>query len=183
MAHVFSIERACDEHASAIRRMAALWWYGVQKNAGADAHSICDALAITHERELQALSQTISMAHSIAVKARLNAHAPYSKFLVGCAIIDEAGSIHAGCNVENVSYGLTQCAERAAVTAAVSSGTVALVVAVLVADTEEPITPCGACRQVLAEFGRDIIVISHTLTNKRAVYVVDELLPAAFTKW
>lgn len=183
MTSAFAIERSCDEHSSAIKRMAALWTYEVCKEASGDVHAKCEELAVERARELRAMTETIDMAFALAVKTRLNAHAPYSKFLVGCAVIDEAGSIHVGCNVENVSYGLTQCAERAAVTAAVSSGNVALVLAILVADTEEPVTPCGACRQVLAEFGRDIVVVSYTLTNKRAVYVVDELLPSAFTKW
>lgn len=146
-------------------------------------HAGCEALMQKHTHELLAFAQTMDMAYSVAVNVRLNAHAPYSKFLVGCAVIDESGSIHVGCNVENVSLGLTQCAERAAITAAVASGNGALVAAILVTDTKEPLTPCGACRQVMAEFGRSMIVCARTMGQERALYVVDDLLPSAFTSW
>ena len=184
MANPFCVERACDEQASLIKRMAALWMYREQYATGAVlANAACETLMQNHAHELLAFERTIDMAYSLAVKVRLNAHAPYSKFLVGCAVIDEAGSIHIGCNVENASFGLTQCAERAAITAAVASGSVKLVAAVLVTDTKEPVTPCGACRQVMSEFGLDMIVISRTMDHARSLYVVGELLPSAFTSW
>lgn len=184
MAIPFCVQRACDEQAALIKRMAALWMYREQCAVGEVlTHSGCEALMQKHTHELLAFAQTMDMAYSVAVNVRLNAYAPYSKFLVGCVVIDESGSLHVGCNVENVSFGLTQCAERAAITAAVASGNVALVAAVLVTDTKEPITPCGACRQVMAEFGRDMVVYSRTMSNERALYVVDELLPSAFTSW
>lgn len=184
MANPFCVERACDEHVSLIKRIAALWMYRELCATGSVlTHAACEARLQTHTHELLAFGATLDMAYSLAVKVRLNAHAPYSRFLVGCAVIDEAGSIHLGCNVENASLGLTQCAERAAVTAAVAAGNVGLVAAVLVADTKEPIAPCGACRQVMAEFGGDIIIVSRTIGEQRALYVVDELLPSAFTSW
>lgn len=86
-----------------------------------------------------------------AVRAR--AHAPYSKFLVGAAVLDEKGRVHVGCNVENASYGLTICAERNAVAAAVAAGARAVRAVAVVTSMGPEGTPCGACRQVLAELG------------------------------
>jgi cytidine deaminase len=82
---------------------------------------------------------------------RRNAHAPYSRFLVGAAVADERGRIHVGCNVENASYGLTVCAERNAVAAAVAAGARRIAAAAVVTGARPPASPCGACRQVLAE--------------------------------
>ena len=180
----FCVQRACDEQASLIKRVAALWMY--RELCATDVvltHARCDELLQQHSHELLAFAQTVDMAYSLAVNVRLNAHAPYSKFLVGCAVIDEAGSIHVGCNVENASLGLTQCAERAAITTSVASGNVNIVAVVIVADTTTPVAPCGACRQVMVEFGTDIIVCSRTTSNDQTLYVVDELLPSAFTSW
>lgn len=84
--------------------------------------------------------------------ARDNAYAPYSKFKVGAAVETVDGEIFTGCNIENASYGLTCCAERNAVFAAVCSGVRRFKTLCVVADTDEPVAPCGACRQVLAEF-------------------------------
>jgi cytidine deaminase len=87
---------------------------------------------------------------------RRRAHAPYSRFTVGAAVLDDAGRIHAGCNVENASYGLTICAERNAVAAAVAAGARSLrAVAIVTRERRPAATPCGACRQVLAEFADD----------------------------
>ena len=90
-----------------------------------------------------------------AGSVRKRAHAPYSKFAVGAAILDGDGQIHLGCNVENASYGLSVCAERHAVGCAVAAGSSRFVAIAVVADTTPPTSPCGACRQVLAEFGLD----------------------------
>ena len=87
-----------------------------------------------------------------AQAARDNAYAPYSKFKVGAAVETVDGEIFTGCNIENASYGLTCCAERNAVFAAVCSGVRRFKTLCVVADTDEPVAPCGACRQVLAEF-------------------------------
>src|SRR5260221_11235711 len=84
--------------------------------------------------------------------AREQAYAPYSRFAVGAALLSESGEVHRGCNVENVSFGLTICAERNAVTAALQSGCRMFSCIAIVADTESPVVPCGACRQFLAEF-------------------------------
>jgi cytidine deaminase len=86
---------------------------------------------------------------------RKRAHAPYSRFAVGAAVMDERGRTHVGCNVENASYGLTVCAERNAVAAAVAAGARRIVAAAVVTAARPPASPCGACRQVLAELGGD----------------------------
>jgi len=87
-----------------------------------------------------------------AQAVRQRAHAPYSNFKVGSAILDSDGAVHTGCNVENASYGLSVCAERHAIGAAVAAGSSELIAVAVVADTTPPTTPCGACRQVMVEF-------------------------------
>jgi cytidine deaminase len=116
-----------------------------------------------------------------ATSVRTKAWAPYSSFRVGCALVDARGGIHIGCNVESASYGLTQCAERAAVTAATAAGTRDIVQCVIVTDTSTPTMPCGACRQVLAECNPMMEVISRTLSGVEHRIVLAELLPHAFT--
>ena len=115
-----------------------------------------------------------------ASEVRQKAHAPYSNFAVGAAILDAGGCVHVGCNVENASYGLSVCAERHAVAAMVSAGGEGIEGLAVVADTSPPTSPCGACRQVLVEFG-DFPVILANLDGERIVTSVGELLPDAFT--
>jgi cytidine deaminase len=115
-----------------------------------------------------------------ASRARKKAYAPYSHFSVGAALLTEDGEIYDGCNVENLSYGLTICAERVAVFSAIAAGSRNFTGLSLVADTPEPITPCGACRQVLYEFSPDLWVISTNLAGQQKMYRLRELLPDAF---
>lgn len=110
-----------------------------------------------------------------------NAYAPYSRFHVGAAVEAEDGSIHIGCNVENASYGLTICAERMAVGAAIAAGKRRLVRVAVASRVEPPATPCGACRQLLAEFGLDMEIIAVGPGSEHR-YTLRALLPEAFTR-
>ena len=111
--------------------------------------------------------------------AQARAYAPYSNFRVGAALESENGDVFTGCNVENASYGLTICAERAAVFAAVQAGARRFRRAVVVSDTDPPAAPCGACRQVLAEFGLDL-KIDGVGPRNTVHWRLSELLPSAF---
>ncbi len=115
-----------------------------------------------------------------ASAVRRKAHAPYSDFCVGSALLDDQGIIYSGCNVENVSYGLSVCAERHAVAAAVADGSRNFRALVVVTDVSPPGSPCGACRQVLAEFG-DFPILLVNPGGERVETSVGELLPMAFT--
>jgi cytidine deaminase len=117
-----------------------------------------------------------------AEAARQRAHAPYSRFQVGAAILCDDGSVVSGCNVENASYGLTVCAERNAIGAMVLGARTPKAVAIVV-DSKVPTPPCGMCRQVLAEFGdAGLEVRSRTPGGQEARWTLGELLPHAFTK-
>ncbi|MBN2201965.1 cytidine deaminase [bacterium] len=124
--------------------------------------------------------KTIDQLVRAASAARAFAYAPYSKFRVGAALLCPDGRMITGCNVENVSYGLTVCAERTAVLKAVSEGARSFDAVAVCADTDEPVTPCGACRQVLAEFNPAMTVICCTPSGTNIVYSLSELLPNAF---
>lgn len=113
--------------------------------------------------------------------ARQRAYAPYSEFRVGAAVLDERGRVHVGCNVENASYGLTICAERNALAAAVAAGARRIRAAVVVTGTVPPAPPCGACRQVLAELASDEAPILTVGSDRKVgAYFLGDLLPARF---
>ncbi len=118
----------------------------------------------------------------VAALARERAYAPYSKYKVGAAIRTKRNKIHSGANVENASYGLSICAERCAVFAAVAAGDTKDydAIAVVVGGDQSP-APCGACRQVLAEFSPETKVVLATTTGLRWTTTLRELLPDAFT--
>lgn len=118
-----------------------------------------------------------------AREARCLAYAPYSNFAVGAVVESRTGELFTGCNVENASYGLTLCAERVALVKALSTGARDLVRVVVIADTDLPIPPCGACRQMIHELmGPDSVVVLANLTGERIVMTASELLPAAFDR-
>ncbi len=113
-----------------------------------------------------------------AVEARGRAYAPYSGFMVGAALLSKGGRVFTGCNVENVSFSLTVCAERTAVFKAVSEGEREF--RALVVYSRTGATPCGACRQVLREFCEDLPVLVVSAAGERRLYRLAELFPAAF---
>jgi cytidine deaminase len=113
--------------------------------------------------------------------ARDNAYAPYSHFKVGAAVRGKSGTIYSGCNVENVSYPQGTCAEAGALAAMVASGETEFVEAVVIADSQHPVPPCGGCRQKLAEFGAGHVKVTlATTAGESRSYTIAELLPGAF---
>ena len=116
-----------------------------------------------------------------AIKARENTYSPYSHFAVGAALLCEDGTLYEGCNIENASYGLTNCAERTAIFKAVSEGHIKFKALAVVADTEGPCAPCGACRQVMAEFKIPLIIMGNLMGNIKMV-TIEEVLPFSFSE-
>ncbi|SDX74977.1 cytidine deaminase [Acetomicrobium thermoterrenum DSM 13490] len=119
----------------------------------------------------------VSKLYDVAMRGRENAYAPYSGFSVGAALLAQSGRIYAGCNVENSSYGLTICAERVALCSAVAQGERVFEMMIICADSIVP--PCGACLQVMAEFG-DMEIISFDMEGKFQRNRLSELLPQSF---
>lgn len=116
-----------------------------------------------------------------AKEAREKAYAPYSNFLVGAAVYAGSHKIYRGCNIENASYGLSNCAERTAIFKAISEGERKIEAIAIIGDTEGPITPCGACRQVMTEFcAPDAKVYLANLHGDTEEWTVGQLLPGAF---
>ena len=117
-----------------------------------------------------------------ARKASQQAYAPYSKFKVGAAILTQSGNVYTGCNVENASYGLCNCAERTAIFNAVAAGEKKLKIACVAIYTPmpEPTAPCGACRQVINEFGPNARIVSTCRGRSVLDTTLDQLLPNAF---
>ncbi|HOE64559.1 MAG TPA: cytidine deaminase [Candidatus Sumerlaeota bacterium] len=111
---------------------------------------------------------------------REHAYAPYSQFKVGSALLSGSGAIYTGCNVENASYGLTVCAERNAIFAAVAAGEREIKAIAIVTQSPEPAAPCGACRQVLIEFAADIPVILENTDGIRRIQSLNALFPMRF---
>lgn len=115
-----------------------------------------------------------------ALEARKQAYVPYSGFQVGAALVS-GGKVYRGCNIENASYGLTNCAERTAVFKAISEGNHKIEAIAVVADTEGPVSPCGACRQVLAEFcDNGTKIYLSNLHGNTVEWTMEQLLPGAF---
>jgi len=117
-----------------------------------------------------------------AEKARKRAYTPYSKFKVGAAVLSANGEIFNGCNIENASFGMSVCAERVAIFKAISEGSTKFEAIAVIGDTDKPCSPCGACRQVISEFGEDIPLIMANLKGDVNIKKIKELLPEAFGK-
>ena len=116
-----------------------------------------------------------------AKEAKSKAYAPYSDFHVGAALVSEAGNLYSGCNVENTSYGLTNCAERTAIFKMVSEGENRIKKILVIGDTEEFLPPCGACRQVIAEFSKpDTVVYMSNKHGEIKEATVADLIPFTF---
>jgi len=124
--------------------------------------------------------ETIERAVAEAIRIRTNAYAPYSNFQVGAALVDGDGNIYTGCNVENASYGLTNCAERVAVGTATTLGRRDIILCVVVTDTPAAVAPCGACRQVLSECNQHMQILCTTPDRNDVWCTLVELLPRAF---
>ncbi|MFB0634852.1 cytidine deaminase [Bacillus rugosus] len=117
-----------------------------------------------------------------AIKARDMAYAPYSKFQVGAALLTKDGKVYRGCNIENAAYSMCNCAERTALFKAVSEGDTEFQMLAVAADTPGPVSPCGACRQVISELcTKDVIVVLTNLQGQIKEMTVEELLPGAFS--
>ena len=117
-----------------------------------------------------------------AAQVRLNAHAPYSNFKVGCAIRSVEGRIYLGCNVENVAYPEGTCAEAGAIAAMIAAGDTRIAEVAVIADSPAPVPPCGGCRQKLAEFGDGGVSITMATTGGSSqVMRIADLLPGQFT--
>lgn len=114
---------------------------------------------------------------SFALEVRLRAYAPYSGFAVGAALLADDGRVFSGCNVENISYGLTICAERVAIGSAVQGGARRFLKLAIASASMQPIVPCGACRQVLAEFAPDLVIVASTITGLIQYFELRHLLP------
>jgi cytidine deaminase len=130
------------------------------------------------------LSLTVEQFMEATMAAREHAYVPYSGFKVGAVVLDAAGSLHYGCNIENAAYGPTNCAERTALFRAVADGCApgSFQAVAVIGDTDEPIAPCGVCRQVLAELCDPAMpVILGNLQGAYRVTTVSELLPGAFS--
>jgi len=142
----------------------------------------CSVLA-NKEKRLDGQQENALIEAATAVRER--AYVPYSGFAVGAALLDEAGQIVGGCNVENVSYGLSSCAERNAIFAAVGQGARRVVAVAVVTGAETPTPPCGACRQVLLEFAAndDMDVVMATTAGARRTTHLSALLPESFASF
>jgi cytidine deaminase len=128
------------------------------------------ALTPSRRRRLEASARAMAQ----------RAHAPYSRFRVGAAVLGGSGKLYAGCNVENASYGLCTCAERTAVFTAIAAGERSIAAVAVYTPTPRPTAPCGACRQVIHEFGPSAVVIGVCDGPERLETTLPALLPRAF---
>lgn len=138
---------------------------------------------MTELKPISALPASSQELVAAALAVRAKAYAPYSKFLVGCALRDGGGKVHFGCNVENASYGGTICAERSAVLQMVAFGARQIKEIAIVTTADEAFFPCGLCLQVILEFGKDAMVFAVEASGKKFRSAsLNELYPSAFSK-
>ena len=135
---------------------------------------------IRHHIDMPPTKALLRRLEKSARAAAKHAYSPYSKFPVGSAVLTGSGKIYAGCNVENASFGLCNCAERTAIFSAIAAGERKIRAVAVYTPTQLPTAPCGACRQVLNEFAGDMIVIGICDSTKRSERPLCELLPSAF---
>lgn len=155
-------------------------WAGIGLYTGGDGRE-AGRVTLPHEPD----ERTVQHALLEARAAKGSAHAPYSRFRVGAAVVDAGGTTHRGCNVESASFGLTLCAERNALSSRITDlGGAAdpspVVVVAISTDAATPTPPCGACRQWLAELAPGALVVSESGDGAVARWSVEELLPGAF---
>ena len=124
--------------------------------------------------------EKVKRLRNAAKQVSKNAHCPYSGFGVGAAVLIEDGRIFSGCNVENASFGLTICAERNAIFQSIAEGHRKIEALAVYTPTESPITPCGACRQVISEFNSNVDIYCFCKSNKFLHLKLEELLPQSF---
>lgn len=136
-------------------------------------------MSLSHRRERPATLAREAALVRAASQARKHAYAPYSKFRVGAAVRTAGGAIYTGANVENASYGLSMCAERVAIQKAVSEGHRRILEVAVVSDGEALTMPCGACRQVMAEFGVRRVIVG-TPAGRKRIRTLAHLLPEPF---
>ena len=118
----------------------------------------------------------------VALDYRNRAYSPYSNFKVGAAVLFESGEIYGGCNIENASFGATNCAERTAIFKAISEGETEFEKIAVASSNDDETFPCGICRQVIVEFSKDLkIILGSTSKNIIKEYTIDDLLPHSFT--
>jgi cytidine deaminase len=132
-----------------------------------------------------AKAELLEVLENVAREAKDRAHAPYSNYRVGAAIVTAKGTVFGGCNVENASYGATICAERSAIVQMIAAGESDPVACAIMTDGTEPAPPCGMCRQVLAEFAEDMhifSVVGKGKTKRTTEWSLAELLPGAFRR-
>ncbi|HQO10667.1 MAG TPA: cytidine deaminase [Clostridiales bacterium] len=118
-----------------------------------------------------------------ALKARENSCSPYSGFKVGAAVLTESGRIYSGCNIESSSFGLTMCAERNALSAALCAGEKDISAVLVTADTPDPVSPCGACRQLIYDYAPDARIILTNLKRQVLEFKIEEMLKYPFGKF
>ena len=141
-----------------------------------------EAKQVVRMPKRQAMRAQLDKLVLTAQTVRRNAYAPYSKFSVGAAILTADGDVFSGCNVENASYGLSICAERSAASAMVSDGQRRVLAIAVVTQSSPPSPPCGSCRQVLAEFAPNAVVVLANTRGERQETTLGALLPQSFNK-